>query len=144
MNQTTVCQQQQRLANVNTFIRFIGDHGRQFFKRNDRYACMELDNRGRVWFIDDYTQARIYTHYRWQWRGFSHGGTMRRLITVFRDHIKKGQLMNPKYFDPSPLAWAGHIWGYPEADMAAIKAEANRLGIIEFNQEEATSSDATA
>lgn len=122
--------QAQRLENVNAFIRLIGDIGRQFFKHKDRYASMEVDHRGRVWFIDDYTQERIYTHYRWRWSGFSHGGTMKNLIELFRDHIKKGHCMNPRYFDHQQLSCSGHIWGYPEKDLATLKAEAIRLGII--------------
>ena len=128
--------QHQRLENVNAFMQVIGDHGRNFFKHKDRYASMEVDHRGRVWFIDDYTQDRIYTHYRWRWRGFSHGGTMRNLVELFRDHIKKGRCMNPRYFDPQKLSCSGHIWGYPAEEMARVKAEGIRLGIVNSQVDE--------
>ncbi|WP_238587115.1 hypothetical protein [Pseudomonas veronii] len=70
---------QQRAEQVNQAIRIIGTHGRRFFFNQvaDRYASMEVDQRGKVWFIDDYSARRIFTHKtNWggRWRGFSHGG----------------------------------------------------------------------
>ncbi|MBY6032150.1 hypothetical protein KUV59_03145 [Marinobacter daepoensis] len=121
--------QRARLENVNRFIREIGSRGRRFFynKEHDRYAHMEMDARGRVWFVDDYTGKRIYTHLRNRhWRGFSHGGTLRALVELLCDHIKKGRQMHPRYFDLKPQCCSGHPWGYPHSDYP----ELNRVGIL--------------
>lgn len=122
----------QRLANVNELIRVIGGCGRNFFQyRNERrYAYMEIDARGRVWFVDDYTQERIYTHYPHRWRNFSHGGTLRDLVCVFRDHIKKGAQINHRYFEPNSMWCSRHPWGYPAEDLEQVKSQALRLGIL--------------
>ncbi len=125
--------QQQRLENVNQFIVEIGQRGRRFFynEKFDRYARLELDSRGRVWFVDDYTGERIYTHLRNRhWGGFSHGGTLQALIEFFSDHVKKGTELNPRYFDITPLSCSGHPWGYPHEDYPELKAVGIRLGII--------------
>lgn len=55
---------QQRAEQVNLAIRIIADHGRRFFYSQavNRYASMEVDARGKVWFIDDYTGKRVFTH----------------------------------------------------------------------------------
>jgi hypothetical protein len=72
---------QQRTEQVNQVIRIIGAHGRRFFFNQvaDRYASMEVEHRGKVWFIDDYSARRIFTqktNWGGRWRGFSHGGTL--------------------------------------------------------------------
>ncbi|MBY5942347.1 hypothetical protein KUW00_15815 [Halomonas sp. DP5N14-9] len=122
--------EQKRLANVNAFIHVIGDHGRRFFHHQGRHGRMELDQRGRVWFIDHYSQRRIYTHYPYRWRGFTSGGTLKSLVELFRDHIKKGHLLNSRYFDHSPDRCGGHPWGYPSSDLEIVKDAALRLGIM--------------
>ena len=122
-----------RLENVNRFLREIGDRGRRFFYNDkfDRYAHMEMDARGRVWFVDDFSGVRIYTHHRNRlWRGFSHGGTLRSLVERLCDHVKKGVQLNPRYFDLRPWSVSGHPWGYPHEDYPQLKAAGVRLGII--------------
>lgn len=123
---------QKRIEAVNEMLRAIADCGRRFFycETHDRYASMEVDQRGKVWYVDDYTGKRIYTHYKYDWRGFSHGGTMRGLIIAFREYITRGQFIHPKAFGP----WPDHIcvgdpWGYGE-DMHLVRNIANRLGLI--------------
>ena len=126
--------QKKRLENVNQFIREIGSCGRRFFynAKSDRYARMEMDDRGRVWFVDDFTQERIYTHFRYRpWPGFSNGGTLKRLVEVFRDHVKKGSQLNSRYFDINPsLYCSGHPWGYPHEICAELSDKAVHLGIM--------------
>ncbi len=55
---------QQRTEQVNQVIRIIDNHGRRFFfnQAANRYASMEVDQRGKVWFIDDHSTRRIFTH----------------------------------------------------------------------------------
>lgn len=120
----------ERTTAVNDYIRFIADRGRRFFFEDEKYASMERDARGRVWLIDDYTRRRIYTHYQWEWKGFSHGGTLRRHIEALRDFITKGHQLNPHYYSPSQLTGGEHIWGYSNEDMAAIRNKGMALGIV--------------
>ena len=108
--------QQLRLDNVNEFIQIIASCGRKFFSHKGTVSTMELDERGRIWFIDYYTNQRIYTHYKHEWRGFTSGGTLRRLVELFREHIKKGAHMNPRYFEVNDVSTSAHTRGYPHQD----------------------------
>ncbi|WP_198387826.1 hypothetical protein [Burkholderia ubonensis] len=93
---------------------------------------MEIDARGRVWFVDDYTQKRIYTHdTRGRWRGFTHGGTLRALVEDMRDYIMNGtpvprwkiairQLGNPER----------DVWGYGFEAAEAVRKAAFALPIM--------------
>lgn len=98
MNQT----KQQRIETINKLITFISERGRRFFYSNrtinmeniDSTAFMELKN-GRIYFIDDYTRREIavINNYR-DWKGFSHGGTLRALILDFAEYIRTGKYSN--------------------------------------------------
>lgn len=127
----------ERLTSVNEFIRIIGSCGRQFFRNDlhESFASMEVDARGKVWFIDDYTTQRIYTHYEGRWRGFSHGGTLRDLVQVFREHIKRGGQIHSQYFQTRAWMSGGHPWGYPKEDLLRLESEGRRLGIVAEAQE---------
>lgn len=125
-------EKQERAEQVNQVIRTIADCGRRFFytKSKDNYAYMEVDHRGRIWFVDDYNQKRIYTHYSGRWYWFSHGGTLQQLIKSFRDYIGKGEQLHPNTFGPWP-EWVceGDLWGYG-ADMQQVRDKAQSLGLI--------------
>lgn len=118
---------------VNEWLKIIGNCGRKFFNHKDTLATMEQDARGRVWFVDEYSRRRIYTHtqsYK-RWHGFNNGGTLRRLIEDLRDVIKKDIKLNPAYFSHNKeLYCGGHPWGYSEEDMATIRDEGVRLGVV--------------
>ena len=60
---------QQRAEQVNHVIRIIGTHGRRFFFNQvaDHYASMEVDQRGKVWFIDDYSAADLHAQNNLGW-----------------------------------------------------------------------------
>lgn len=122
-----------RLQKVNKLIREIADCGRRFFysKSNNRYAQMEIDKNGKIWFIDDYTGKRIYTHCI-KWKGFSHGGTLKGLIELFRDYIGHNKQINPANFGPWPdWCCGGDLWGYGD-DMEKVRnAAIIALGLIE-------------
>ncbi|MGO1500798.1 MAG: hypothetical protein ACTHWH_05895 [Marinobacter sp.] len=124
--------QSARLNNVNAFIKVIGGQGRRFFynSKQDRYAAMQLDERGRVWFVDDYSGERIYTHRDGRWRGFSQGGTLRMLVEVFRNHIKKGEKISARYFSCRSWMGGGHPWGYPSDSLEVLRKEGVRLGMV--------------
>lgn len=133
---------QQRCEQVNAVIKIIGSHGRRFFynARFDRYAQIELDHCGRAWFVDDYTGERVYTHrtgFGNEWRGFSHGGTLRDLVERFRDYITKGTQLPPgilglERINPNN----GNIWGYEPEALQRVRAEAGSSPV--FHQEKPT------
>ena len=125
---------QRRTEQVNQVIRIIGTHGRRFFFNQvaDRYASMEVDQRGKVWFIDDYSSRRIFTHkttWGGRWRGFSHGGTLRSLVEGFRDYIRTGEPMPPGYLGPERFD-DSNIWGYDIEGMSAVRQQAGALPVF--------------
>ncbi|MBE0467984.1 MAG: hypothetical protein IBX55_00450 [Methyloprofundus sp.] len=124
--------QLERLDNVNEFLKLIGSTGRQFFNDRDSgcYAEFELDARGRVWFYDDYTQSRIYTHFSGRWRQFSHGGTLKNLVILLRDHIKKNKKISADYFSSNWHFGGLHPWGYDEVSLEKIRLKGLQLGIV--------------
>lgn len=127
---------QLRVAEVNQVIFIIANHGRRFFfsQSSQRYASMEVDARGRVWFIDDYSGKRIYTHpTTWgsKWRGFTHGGTLRALVEDFRDYICTGTPLNPFVLGPERNNLClGNIWGYEPDQMLAVREQAGALPVF--------------
>jgi hypothetical protein len=127
-------EKQERTVKVNNLIRVIGDCGRGFFysKSKLRYASIEVDLKGHAWWTDDYSGKRVYTHGNHRWFGFTHGGTLRNVVENFRDYISKGKPIRGGIFGPWPETYCnGDLWGYGKDNMAAIKAEALRLGILE-------------
>ena len=125
---------QHRTEQVNQVIQIIGNRGRRFFynEKANRYATMEVDQRGKIWFIDDYSSRRIFTHKtNWggRWRGFSHGGTLRSLVEGFRDYIRTGEPMHPGYLGPERLD-DSNIWGYDIEGMRAVREQAGVLPVF--------------
>lgn len=124
----------QRAEHVNQVIKIIADHGRRFFYSQtvDRYAIMEVDQRGMVWYIDNYTGKRIFTHetvWGGKWRGFSHGGTLKDLIKKFRDYIRTGEPLHPGYLGPERFN-DSNVWGYEEDAMKAVRELAGPLPVF--------------
>ncbi|MDE1465652.1 hypothetical protein [Spartinivicinus poritis] len=129
---------QQRLEAVNELIKVIASSGRCFFSENaDKsnkvenpfISTMEIDERGKIWYIDHYTRKRIYTHNDHDWNYFTHGGTLKRLVAFFRNHISKGAQIRADYFDPNGSFWGEqHPWAYGD-DILIVKEAALRLGI---------------
>ncbi|WP_448869559.1 hypothetical protein [Delftia acidovorans] len=124
----------ERLAHANALIEVISRHGRRFFlnRESGAIARLELDARGRVWLIDEYRGARVYVAYGGEWRGFTHGGTLRDLIAALRDYIQRGELLHPEYIAPTRMdAKNGDIWGYGFEAATAVRAEANALPLFQ-------------
>lgn len=121
---------EQRLNRANQLIGVIANYGRRFFYHEGRIGRFELGDRGRVWWIDAYSQARIYTHYRGPWRRFTGGGTLKALICNLRDYITKGTPLPPHTLGPWPDWYCGgDLWGYGD-DMAHVREAASELGLI--------------
>ena len=126
----------ERLAHANALIKAISDHGRRFFwnERAQRVAHLELDERGKVWWIDDYRGARVYTHQTTipsRWQGFSHGGTLRSLVECMRDYVVHGRQL-PHFRIATPQLYGdSNIWGYSKEAAEAVRAAAFALPIME-------------
>ncbi|WP_263147774.1 hypothetical protein [Pseudomonas sp. RIT-PI-AD] len=128
MTSSTLAAKRQRAEHVNQAIRIIANHGNRFFfnDKHQRYARVEVDDRGRVWFVDDYSNKRIYTHpttWGGRWKGFSHGGTLRSLVELFRDYIRTGVPLTP--------SWLGlNRWGGGEYDQPVMDAVRQQAGAL--------------
>jgi len=127
----------ERLAQANRLLLIISQHGRQFFrnKKDGRIAQFEVDDRGRIWFIDDYKGARIYTHKTGYghnpWKGFSHGGTLQCLAKALCSWIGNGETLHREFIAPTrSMGGLGDIWGYGTEACAATRAEAFKLPLI--------------
>ena len=126
--------ERKRADQVNQAIRIIADHGRRFFYSQtvNRYASMEVDARGKVWFVDDYSGKRVFTHetvWGGRWRGFSHGGTLKDVVKAFRDYICTGEQLHPGYLGPERFS-DSNIWGYDEEGMRAVREQAGVLPVF--------------
>lgn len=122
-------EKQLRTEAANKFLRQIASCGRRFFLHKGLVSHFELDDRGRVWFVDAYTSSRIYTQRTdTAWKGFSEGGTLRDLVIELSRHIQTGAPV--RGLGPWPQWYcAGDLWGYGE-DMEIIRSLARLLGLL--------------
>lgn len=121
-----------RADRANALIGFIATRGRKFFGHK-RESAFEVDDRGRVWFIDGHSGRRIYTHTPTygRWRGFSEGGTLRDLVCHLRDYIRSATTLPPSVLGPWPdWVCGGDLWGYGD-EMANVRDYAAELEIIQ-------------
>lgn len=127
----------ERVEHANALIKVISEHGRKFFDHKGTIATLELDKNGKVWFVSEYSKARVYTHFSGQWRGFHHGGTLRDLVCAMRDYITKGTLIPIDWIAPTRRnPDNGDIWGYGKEAAAAVRAAAAQLPIITQGEQE--------
>jgi hypothetical protein len=131
-----------RCEQVNQAIQIIANHGRRFFfcQQKQTYASMQVDGRGKVWFIDDYSQKRIYTHPTpgvAAGSGFSHGGTLKGLVEQFRDYICTGKQINSAYLGLQRSLDESNIWGYDADSMRAVREQAGLLPVFRPTTQEA-------
>lgn len=130
---------QQRAERCNEAIRIIGDHGRRFFysEKFERYACAEVDQHGKVWWVDESSGVRISAHPAGRgrrWPGFGHGGTLQNLAEQLCGYVLTGEPV-PLWLLGPERAWnAGNVWGYPPEDMAKVRKLAGALPT--FSQEQ--------
>lgn len=124
-----------RLAEANQVIAAISAHGRRFFycSQHDRISRFEIDDRGRLWLRDKWTDGRVYLAYRGNWRLFSDGGTLRRLIEKLAIYIRTGEPLMSSLFGPWP-DWIcdGDLWGYGSEAMASLRTELQKSPAISF------------
>lgn len=123
----SIADREERANKANQFIQVIASCGRRFFGY-EVTSHFQVDDRGRIWFWDGGSGRKIYTHYRWQWKGFSEGGTLETLIRNLKVYIHRGTL--PKLnLGPWP-DWIcdGDLWGYGE-DMEKVREAAKALEV---------------
>lgn len=125
-------ERRKRVKIANDFINVIGLCGRNFFTYKGSISKLEVDDRGRIWYIDRYSLSKIYLHYPY-WkanRKISVGGTLTDLIGGLKDFVFDGSQINPPFFGPWP-DWmcSGDLWGY-EDDMEIVRRAAYKMGII--------------
>lgn len=132
-NKTT---KQERLDHANALIKIIAAHGRHFFfsLHTGKTAELFIGKQGRVYLIDEYTSKVIFTHKTtWpnEWRGFSHGGTLRGMVEMMRDYIVKVEKIPAFYLgiDRRNIT-DGNVWGYSSEAIKAVRLEASMLPII--------------
>jgi hypothetical protein len=127
---------QQRVEQANRAIEIIASHGRKFFSmcaegrdfEPNRISRFEI-RKGRLWFIDKYTEKAIYVAYRrGSWRRFSDGGTLRSLVENMADWITGKRPEFPlNHFGPWPDWYCGgDLWGYGD-DMAVVREKVNEV-----------------
>lgn len=130
-----------RAYRANLLLRFISKRGRHFFRHpveptvqfpDPVVTTFVIAENGRVWLIDSFTKKRIYVAHAGRWKGFSNGGTMRRLIEAMYKYIMHDIRVQSHHFGPWP-EWLGDgdLWGYGSEAMEEIRREARRLGVIE-------------
>ena len=126
----TIIGRSDRLNKANDLIKTIASCGRRFFAYQDRLAYLTFDARSRVWFVDEHTQKLICTHYKGRWKHFTHGGTLKKLVTSLKDFIIHEKPLRDSQLGPWP-EWLcdGDLWGY-EDDMDLVRAKAVELGIL--------------
>lgn len=120
-------QRLERIDTVNQIIKEIASRGRKFFyspktgetaeiiyKNNRLYYKCEHYNRLLCLSVPDYRKPKDWMH----------GGTMLALVRDFKDYIMGENDTNHKHGYGG--LWCPH-WGYPEADMVAIRDKAISL-----------------
>lgn len=121
-------ERERRVGIANKFLVAISSHGRRFFEHEGRVSHFKLDMRGRIWFVDKYSEHCIYTHQPGYWgRHFSDGGTLQELCIHLREYIMGREELPMRALGP----WrkdlcGGDLWGYGDA-MQAVRDECGAL-----------------
>lgn len=125
----------ERLKTANAFLEIIAAHGRRFFHHEGRVGRLEQDERKRLWFVDQYTQKRVYTHETtWlsRWPGFTGGGTMRQIVEALRDYVMGRAPLPTNHLGPwKEWVNGGDLWGYGAEEMAKVRAAVGLLSTKE-------------
>ena len=117
-----------RCQKANKLIEFISERGRKFFHGKEYTGFICVNDKGRYYFFDDYSNKLIYMWNNRAWsRHFSHGGTLQALLISLKGYIQTGEELKgivPYCFSDK------NIWGYPEVDVIQIEDYAKQLGIV--------------
>lgn len=132
-------EKEQRVYNANRVLEAISKHGLRYFYHpsSDRLASFSLNDQGQIWYHDEQTGASVYVHNKRQWRGFSHGGGLRRLIEALRDYIATGMPISADWFGTHIMRDDGsNYWGYAPEALAAVQDEVAKLAAVASSEEE--------
>lgn len=110
--------QTERMIEINNLIELISKEDIKlnpnassypFFSVEDnRYSRFFIgSNNKKLFFFDKYTGETIYPYSNSKWRGFSSGGTMRRLVETMREWIISG---NPTDYGCLYVPYWGSYW----------------------------------
>lgn len=117
----------ERLKHANAVILSISKYGRRFFwsEEKQRTARLDFHPMGHIYFVDEYSGRRIYTHHKGHWRGFSGGGTLKQIIIELRKYIQTGDPVDGRFFGPwnPEIIPDGDRWGYGRDAMKDLRAE---------------------
>jgi len=138
INTNTLRLRRNRAAKANEMIEVIASCGRKFFKNSKGdLGHFDVTDNGRVWYVDQYRGNRIYMHRRsfdYYWRGFSGGGTLKRLVESLANYVKRGEPVNGYHFGPwHKSICGGDLWAYGE-DMDTVREAAKRLGFYNIKE----------
>lgn len=126
---------QERLEVVNKLIKFISERGRRFFFTNgtihednvESVAFMKLKN-GRLYFVDNFTKQEVPVLDNGRdWKGFSHGGTIRALVLDFALFIRTDKYSNGK--NGYGGLYCSH-WGHSDEIQEEIITYAKEIGYL--------------
>jgi hypothetical protein len=126
----------QRATEVNAVILAISTHGRRFFWNavHQRVAFMDVGDWGHIYFTDDYSGKRVYVSSSGRWPGFTHGGTMRRLVELFAEYIRHGHKLPIDYIGLQRNSLvSGDIWGYGAEAVDAVRAAVRWSPVFALN-----------
>lgn len=125
------CVQCDRVDHINQLINLIATHGRKLFNHEGTISNMEKDKNGKIWFVDYYTRRRIYVAYKYEWAGFTSGGTMRSLVQAFYKYIKDGTPVSIKALaEPSFYRDGRNVWGYELDEAKKMRELAAKLPCV--------------
>lgn len=120
------------MGRANQLLDAIAGCGRHFFRHDNQVSRLMFDRQQRICFWDAYTKRHIYPVNGRRWRGFTEGGTLRRLVQHLVVFVRHG---TPVPFRNSFGPWhqdfcGGDVWGYGE-DMEKVRQAAIDLGLVE-------------
>lgn len=119
-----------RLEKANDFIDRIATCGRKFLSNGLVVGHFQFDDRGRLWYVDQYAN--------WIWchgtgpqfsRKFQDGGTMRTIVWRLSRYILNGWQLEYKHLYFPKWASDGDVWDYGE-DMEKVRQKAKDLDLL--------------
>lgn len=116
-----------RIACINSFVAIVAAHGRHFFRYDNRLGMMTMDDSGKVWWRDEFTNKRCLLKGCWpDWgQKIGHGSGLRMLIQGMRDWVLTGKQIRENIFE---------YWGYDD-DIKHVKEAALKIGLLSPREE---------
>ena len=89
----------ERLVSANELLETVKSCGRKFFENKHGYDTrLEINDKGNIYYIDDYTGSRICIRGDCiRSRGFSHGGGLNSFIRILANYVRGKTHFNAEY-----------------------------------------------